>query len=112
VDETRRVAYVVPMEPGMRSVDWDRATQVDVLPEALLGNPPVAAPYQPLPAGAMRVQTFTRWAKGFDRWLARTQRLAVAGGGSDQSEPAELRPKRGGVTVELVAIVWELSTGG
>jgi hypothetical protein len=56
----------------------------------------------------MRVLTFTRWAKSFDRWLARTQRLPVAADGTEPGEPVELRPKRGGVSVELVAIVWEL----
>ena len=91
----------------MRAVDWDRATEVATLPEDLRRDPPVPAPYQQLPAGAMRVLTFTRWAKSFDRWLARTQRLPVAGD-ADEAGPIELRPKRGGVSVELVAIVWEL----
>lgn len=100
---------MLSIEPGMRAVDWDRASESTLLPEQLLPNPPVTAPYQPLPAGAMRVLTFTRWAKSFDRWLARTQRLQVAGETSDQGEPVQLRPKRGGVTVELVAIVWELT---
>ena len=57
----------------------------------------------------MRVQTFTRWAKSFDRWLARTQRLKADAEGTEPGEPVELRPKRGGVSVELVAIVWELT---
>ena len=54
----------------------------------------------------MRPQSFTRWAKNFDRWLARTQRLDVAD--RSRSRPtgvARLGPKRGGVSVELVAIV-------
>jgi hypothetical protein len=61
----------------------------------------------------MQVNTITRWAKRFDRWLARTQRLELpagaAAGPPDGSAPAALRPKRGGVSVEHVAIVWELS---
>ena len=55
----------------------------------------------------MEVKTFTRWAKGFDRWLARTQRLVVPSK-AEGAEDVSLRPKRGGVSVELVGIVWEL----
>jgi hypothetical protein len=64
----------------------------------------------------MQINTITRWAKSFDRWLARTQRLELSGGATppaaapaDPPQPTALRPKRGGVSVELVAIVWELS---
>jgi hypothetical protein len=107
-DETRRVAFLLPIEPGIRTLDWDVARATVVMPEDLLPDAPRPAPYLPLPAATMEVKTFTRWAKAFDRWLARTQRLALpakAEGGDDQS----LRPKRGGVSVELVGIVWELS---
>ena len=79
----------------------------DIMPGELLRESQVAAEYLPLPAAAMKVQTFTRWAKGFDRWLARTQRLDLPGK-PDQGDPLSLGPKRGGVSVELVAIVWEL----
>jgi hypothetical protein len=107
IDETRRVAYLFPLEPSTRAVDWDQAAATDLMPEALLASPPAAHPYLPLPAGAMDVKVFTRWAKNFDRWLARTQRLDVAAK-SEGDEPAVLGPKRGGVSVELLAIVWEL----
>ena len=53
------------------------------------------------------IAIFTRWAKQFDRWLARTQRIEFTPKG-DPPEPVSLGPKRGGVSVELVAIVWEL----
>jgi hypothetical protein len=69
---------------------------------------PVAAAFLPLPAAAMQVPVFSRWAKNFDRWLARTQRLET----TTAQEPAEavsLSPKRGGVSVEIVAIAWELT---
>jgi hypothetical protein len=117
VDETRRAAFLVRLEAGMRSVDWDSAWATDVMADRLLTEPPVAAPYLPLPNGAMKVQTFTRWAQHFDRWLARTQRLqveekATAAAGSTPADTASgvvsLRPKRGGISVELVAIAWEL----
>ena len=107
LDETRRVAFRVPLTEGMRLVDWELAAMVAPTPDLLLGEAPVPAPYRPLPAGAMDLKIFTRWAKSFDRWLARTQRLAVPVAEGDA--PVSIAPKRGGVSVELVAIAWELA---
>jgi hypothetical protein len=108
VDERRRVAFLLPLQAGVKAVDWDTATATDVLPDALLKKPPADAKYLPLPASAMDVNVFTRWAKAFDRWIARTQRIDVPAR-PEQPDAARLGPKRGGVSVELVAIVWELS---
>ena len=108
IDEIRRMAVVVPLEPTTKTIDWDAATPIDVQPEQLLKDPPVKASYSPLPAPAMELKTFTRWAKAFDRWLARTQRKELAAP-PEGGEPVLLRPKRGGVSVEFVAIVWELT---
>jgi hypothetical protein len=107
IDETRRVAFLVPLDPQVKVVDWDSAKPTDVLPGELLQESQVKAEYLPLPADAMKVRTFTRWAKSFDRWLQRTQRLDLPGK-SDQGETVSVGPKRGGVSVELVAIVWQL----
>jgi hypothetical protein len=109
IDEVRRVAVIVPLEPGTKTIDWDSAKPVEIEPGQLLKDPAARASYLPLPAGAMELKTFTRWATAFDRWLARTQRKDVPPL-PESTEPAQLRPKRGGVSVELVAIVWELST--
>jgi hypothetical protein len=110
IDETRRVAFLVPLEPGARTVDWDAALPTALMPDQLLERPPEAANYLPLPAAAMQINTITRWAKSFDRWLARTQRLDVpAAAGQETQEAATIGPKRGGVSVEIVAIVWELA---
>ena len=66
----------------------------------------------------MQLKTFTRWAKNFDRWLARTQRFeppvsgaapaVTASAAGEAPEVLSLAPKRGGVSVEIVAIAWEL----
>jgi hypothetical protein len=104
VDETRSVAFTVPLEPGTRTIDWDKATPVT---EPLLDTEPVKALYLPLPAGAMDIKVFARWAKAFDRWLARTQRLEVAPR-PDTPDVTSIGPKRGGVSVDLVAVVWVL----
>jgi len=89
-------------------VDWEGAQPCSAKPSDLLQTAPVEAEYQQLPPAAMKLTSFTRWAKNFDRWLARTQRLDL----TTKSEPTEqftLTVARGGVSVEFVAIVWELS---
>jgi hypothetical protein len=107
IDEARRLAVTVAVTPSTRTLDWEAAAPTDVMPAQLLREPPVAAPYLPLPAGAMDVKVFTRWAKQFDRWLARTQRLEVPPQ-PDTPDVTAIGPKRGGVSVDLVAIVWVL----
>lgn len=107
LDETRRVAFLLNLDGTGPTLDWDAARVTDVMPEHLLREAPVNAPYLPLPAMSMEVKAFTRWAKAFDRWLARTQRLVLAAK-SEGSEDVSIGPKRGGVSVELVGIVWEL----
>ena len=121
IDEVRQVAFTVPLAAGVRTVDWEGAQPTDVTPGQLLKQAPVDAPYLPLPPGAMQLKTFTRWAKNFDRWLARTQRFEppatsatgavspnAAAPAGDPPEVLSLSPKRGGVSVEIVAIAWEL----
>jgi hypothetical protein len=105
IDETRRVAFRVALDPATRVIDWEAASAMELLPEDLLEAAPAPAPYLPLPPGAMNTTVFTRWARRFDRWLSRTQRLEVANQGDGQR--LAIRPKRGGVSVDLVAIVWE-----
>ena len=105
IDEARRVAVTVPLGPATKSVEWESAKPTDIMPDGLLKAPPAPAHYLPLPAGAMDPKVFTRWAKQFDRWLARTQRLNVAPL-PETPDVTAIGPKRGGVSVDLVAIVW------
>jgi hypothetical protein len=109
IDERRRVAFLLPLGHDVKAVDWDLASPTAVSPEQLKKDPPVPGKYAALPASAMELKTFTRWAKAFDRWIARTQRLD-AEAKTDSADPGPLGPKRGGVAVELVAIVWELAS--
>ena len=102
---TRQVAFLAPIPAALKTLDWDLATPLAVPPEELRAQAPGPARYRPLPASAMQVNTFKRWAKAFDRWLARTQRVEVAVVGDPPSTVA-VGPKRGGVKVQLVAIVW------
>jgi hypothetical protein len=107
-EETRRVAFLAPISPTGRTLDWDAAKPTDVMPDQLLDHPPADALYLPLSAAAMQTVTFTRWARAFDRWIARTQRVELLTK-QEPPEPVSLGPKRGGVSIELVAIAWELT---
>jgi len=106
VDEERKVQFLLPLDPATKTIDWEQAKPTDITQEQLLADAPQPGDYQPLPAAATKTLVFTRWAKQFDRWLARTQRVTLMSK-SDPPEPAEVRPKRGGVSVNLVAIAWE-----
>ena len=101
------MAYLLPLVDGQKKIEWETATPCAVTPSQLLKDAPVAAPFLPLPAPAMQLVTFTRWAKNFDRWLARTQKLDVVTE-ADPPERLSLPPRRGGVAVDLLAIAWEL----
>ena len=108
LDETRRVAFLLPLDADTRTLDWESARPTPLMPEHLLKDAPKAGKYLPLPAGAREMKSFARWAKNFDRWLARTQKLVIAAKIDDAAEVA-LGPKRGGVSVELVGIAWDQS---
>ena len=108
IDEIRPVAFVMSLPENVRKIDWDLAQPCPVTPAQLLKEMPVAATFLPLPAAAMQVPAFSRWAKNFDRWLARTQRLDVVPQ-PDMPDVTFIGPKRGGVAVDLVAIVWRLA---
>jgi hypothetical protein len=109
IDERRRVAFVLALEGSTRTVDWDAAHPTPVMPEDLLKDPPAPADQLPLPRAATEHKSFTRWARAFDRWLARTQRYGLPVKPDGLEPPLVLAPKRGGVSVELVAIAWELT---
>jgi hypothetical protein len=109
VDEERPVAFLLPLDPAAKTIDWDQAKPTEVTQDQLLEASEAATAYLPLPSGAMQTKVFTRWAKQFDRWLARTQRVMLQSK-SDPPEPVEIRPKRGGVSVNLVAIAGATKT--
>lgn len=111
VDEERKVAFLLALDPAAKTIDWDQAKPTTVAQEQLQPGHIATAEYLPLPAGAMQTKVFTRWAKQFDRWLARTQRVMLQSKAEppETPEPVEIRPKRGGVSVNLVAIAWELT---
>lgn len=108
LDARRQLAFLVPLDASTKTVDWDAARPTTITVTQLLKEPPIDAEHQPLSPAATQVKTFTRWAKNFDRWLARTQRIELSTK-QDPPEVVTVGPKRGGVKVQLVAIVWELT---
>ena len=111
VDEERKVAFLLALDPAAKTIDWDQAKATVVTPDQLLPAPAAHSEYLPLSPAAMQTKVFTRWAKQFDRWLARTQRVLLQAKAevSETPDQVEIRPKRGGVNVMLVAIAWELT---
>ena len=77
IDERRVVIATVPLEGAAVVVDWDGSAPSEIAPDRLLANPPVDAPFAPVPAQALQVKSFAKWSKDFDRWLSRTQRLEL-----------------------------------
>lgn len=75
IDERRVVIATVPLQGAAVVVDWDGSAPSDVAPDRLLTDPPVDAPFAPVPAQALQMKSFAKWSKDFDRWLSRTQRL-------------------------------------
>ena len=108
LDARRHLAFLVPLEAATKTIDWDAGSPTTIAIAQLLKEPPLEAEHLPLPPAATQVKTFTRWAKNFDRWLARTQRIELTTK-QDPPEVVTVGPKRGGVKVQLVAIVWELT---
>ena len=101
--------FSLPLEAATRTVDWDAARPTDVMPEQLLKDAAEGRPsYLPLPAGAMEIKTFTRWAKNFDRWLARTQRFVVVPKSEGAEELSPSGPSAVACRCSSLAIVWEL----
>ena len=91
-----------PLDPSAHR-GLGSAQPTPLMPGTLKDAPVAAATCAAL--GRDGAAKFTRWAKSFDRWLARTRKQFTT-----KQEPPEtvtLGPKRGGVSVELVAIVWE-----
>ncbi|NQW05128.1 MAG: DUF87 domain-containing protein [Acidobacteria bacterium] len=77
VDESRLVAVTVPIDPSTVVIDWDTGAPTDLRPEDLLAEAPETGSFGPLPAQAQQARAFVKWARDFDRWAGRTQRLTL-----------------------------------
>lgn len=78
VDETRVVTVTVPLDPSMILIEWDQATPCDLEPRHLDREPASTSgegAWGDLPPAAVQAKSYARWAKDFERWLAKSQRL-------------------------------------
>jgi hypothetical protein len=91
LDTARDVTVFSPMTDGAVTVDWDQATQVELVVTDLESAPADGAQFLPLPPSAAKAKSYTEWEKDFSGWLFRTQKLELAKSPSTQemSKPGE-----------------------
>jgi hypothetical protein len=91
IDVAASVQAVTAITNGAVPVNWDEATDVNVLPEALSRTPPHAAQYGDLPAAARNPKSYAQWADDFEKWVirARPLRLFAAPAYKLSSRPGE-----------------------
>jgi hypothetical protein len=77
VDETREMAFAAPIGDGAVPVEWEEATHVDLLPDALSADPPAGATFQPLPAPAAKAKNYPVWAKQLTTWVAANESVEL-----------------------------------
>ena len=75
VNDSRDVAFIVPMQDGPATLDWDEAEATKVTPSDLETEPEEGVPFADVPAAAGKKGSYARWERELKRWLARTQTL-------------------------------------
>ena len=78
VDVTSDVHAVTPLQQGPVAVDWDKASDTGVDPDALQQTPanPSAA-FTAVPAAALSPKQYAAWSADFARWVARERPLTL-----------------------------------
>jgi hypothetical protein len=77
VDSLEDVTLLAPMAEGPVTIDWDRATKVDLAVADLEPEPEQGAQFLAVPAGAGKAKSYADWSRDFGAWLYRTQKLDV-----------------------------------
>jgi hypothetical protein len=92
VDVTSEINVVTPFDDGPIPVDWARAEDAGVAPEALAASPADSkAAFAALPAAALDPSSYRGWARDLEAWIARERplRLFSARAVRLQSRPGE-----------------------
>jgi hypothetical protein len=80
IDTVQDLHVTVPFGDGAVAIDWDRAEPTAATPGELTGTPP-ASPgpitYGALPPAGRDPRNYTTWAKDFEQWVVRAERLAI-----------------------------------
>jgi hypothetical protein len=77
IDTTENVTALAPITEGAVPVDWNQAVLADLAVADLEKAPADNSQFQPLPASAGKVKSYTDWNKDFGGWLFRTQKVAL-----------------------------------
>jgi hypothetical protein len=80
IDTVQDLQVTVPFGDGAVAIDWDRAEPHDSTPDDLTSTPPVLpgpVTYGPLPPAGRDPKSYTAWAKDFEQWIVRAERLTV-----------------------------------
>ena len=77
VDDVRDVVYVAPIDPGPVSVDWAKATRLDIPASSLQGAPESGARFDEVPSPGLQPKNYAAWSKEFSRWLTQSEKLEL-----------------------------------
>jgi hypothetical protein len=78
VDVTSAVHTVTPFTDGPVPIDWSRAEDVDVAPEALAPVPASSrAEFAPLPVAALNAANYKAWTRAMETWITRERPLRL-----------------------------------
>jgi len=69
VDLARTIALATPLEDGPATLDWDAAVAIGADDGALAAAPLPGALFDPLPAEALRPESYRKWQQDLTRWV-------------------------------------------
>jgi hypothetical protein len=80
IDTVQDLRVAVPFSGGAVPIDWEHAEPSDATPEELTGTPPgsdAGVRYRPLPPAGLDPKRYAAWAKDFEQWVLRAERLML-----------------------------------
>lgn len=80
---------LVPIRLGAMPVEWEQAVETNLSPDALERTPVEPARYAPLPALALKPNSYEKWRKELVAWCYRNQKLTLMKSSDLISAPGE-----------------------
>jgi hypothetical protein len=77
IDSTQDMTVLAPIADGPVTLDWDKATAVELAVADLERDPEGDAQFLSLPASASKAKSYADWNKDFGGWLFRAQKVEV-----------------------------------
>ena len=69
--------FLTPITDGPIPVDWQNSEETNIKVSDLKAAPQDGALYAELPSAALKTKNYTSWAKEFEDWLSRTQKIEL-----------------------------------